>query len=91
VKIYLLFQKEKMQKPGLIRDGAQKDATFVNIKQKEDCDIIGKTELRKKPSQGSNGVQVPITRCQEDANGGNVLADSKPGKGTGDERKPRYN
>jgi hypothetical protein len=78
-----------MQKPGLIRDGAQKDV--VNSKQKEDCDIIGETELRKKPSGRSNGVQAqnefPRTRRQEDANGGNVLADSKPGKGTGDERK----
>jgi hypothetical protein len=97
VKIYLLFQKEKMQKPGLIRDGAKKEV--FSMESKEDCDIIGKRELGKKPSQGSNGVQAqnkfPRTRRQKDANGGNVLADSKPGKGTADERKgsglqPRY-
>ena len=85
MKIYLLFQREKMQKPGLIKDGAQK-ADF-GMEAKEDCDVIGTTELRKKPSQKSNGVQVPRTRRQENANGGNVLADSKPGKGTADERK----
>ncbi len=86
-----------MQKPGLIRDGAQKEV--FNVESKEDCDISGKTKVRKKPSQGSSGVQAqnefPRTRRQEDANGGNVIADSKPGKGTADERKgsglqPRY-
>jgi hypothetical protein len=85
VKIYLLFQREKMQKPGLIRDEAQKEV--FNIEPKEDCDIIGEIEPRKKPSEGSNGVQAPRTRRLGDANGGIVLADSKPGKGTGDERK----
>jgi len=94
VKIYLLFQREKMQKPGLIRDGAQKEV-FSTGESKEDCDIIVKKELRKKPSEENNGVQAQNelrrTRQQKDANGGSVLADSKPGKGTGDERKPRYN
>jgi hypothetical protein len=101
VKIYLLFQREKMQKPpGFMKDVAQKED--FSMESKEDCDksVIGKTEPRKKPSDISNGVQAqndfPRTRRQEDANGGNVLADSKPGKGTGDERKgsglqPRYN
>ncbi len=86
-----------MQKPGLIRDGAPKEV--FNMEQKEDCEMIGKTEFSKKPSEGSNGVQAQNelrrTRQQEDANGGNVHADSKPSKGTGDERKgsglqPRY-
>ncbi len=86
-----------MQKPGITRAGAQKE--HFGMESKEDFDVIGKTELRKKPSQGSSGVQAqnefPRTRRQEDANGGNVLADSKPVKGTADERKgsglqPRY-
>ncbi len=90
MKIYLLFQREKMQKnPGLIRDGAQKEV--FHVESKKDCDLSGKTKVREKPSERSNGVQAqnefPRTRRQEDANGGNVLADSKPGKGTADERK----